>query len=337
MEAVSLAARMERALTDPFAPLAGLDRPLRIAFLGECMIELSDLDAPDGRVAMGVAGDTLNSAIYFRRMTAGLPVEVDYLTALGTDGLSGRMIGFMQGEGIGTDAIVRFADRLPGVYAIELDAAGERSFHYWRNQSAARSMLGPGGITDGVLHGYDGLYLSGITLAILPKPVRHLLVRACATMKAAGKLVAFDSNYRPRLWESPDDARATIDALWAVAGVGLPSRDDEEALWGEADAGAILRRLARRGLGEIALKDGAGGPHLWAGEPLPRGGYPPVATVVDTTSAGDAFNAGYLAARLAGQPAEQAAQTGHALAGVVIGHKGAIIPRAAMPAPPVRA
>ena len=45
-------------------PLSVPDRPLRIAFLGECMIELSDLAAADGRVAMGVAGDTLNGAIY---------------------------------------------------------------------------------------------------------------------------------------------------------------------------------------------------------------------------------------------------------------------------------
>ena len=320
-------------MTDPFARLRGLDRPLRFAFLGECMIELSDLGAADGRVARGVAGDTLNAAVYFRRATAGLPVAVDYLTALGTDGLSERMLGFMQAEGLGTGAIPRFADRLPGIYAIEVDGRGERSFHYWRNASAARTMLGPGGITDALLHAFDGQYLSGITLAILPKAARHLLVRACATLKAAGGIVAFDSNYRPRLWESPEDARATIDALWGVATVGLPSADDEAALWGDGDAGATLRRLARRGMAEIALKDGARGPRLWAGEEMPAGPFAPAERVVDTTSAGDSFNAGYLAARLAGHGPAEAAQAGHRLAGAVIGHRGAIIPPEAMPEP----
>jgi 2-dehydro-3-deoxygluconokinase len=52
---------------------------------------------------------------------------------------------------------------------------------------------------------------------------------------------------------------------------------------------------------------------------------------VDTTGAGDAFNAAYLSARLAGHGPEAAARAAHVLAGVVILQKGAIIPREAMP------
>lgn len=319
---------MPHPTSDPFAPLADLDRPLRVASLGECMIELSDLGAADGRVAMGVAGDTLNSAIYLARCCKGAPIEVDYLTALGVDQLSQRIIEAIEAESVGTSSIARLADKLPGIYAIELDDEGERSFRYWRSQSAARVMLDEGGIELTTLQTYDVLCLSAITLAILSDQARSKLMDVCAHMKATGKVVVFDSNYRPALWRDVQEARDVISAMWAVTSVGLPSRDDEASLWpGETPE----QLFARLNLGEIAMKDGAGGPWLWAGQSLPKGSYPAALEVVDTTSAGDAFNAGYLAGRLRGLAPHDAAQAGHALASAVIGQKGAIIARAAMP------
>jgi 2-dehydro-3-deoxygluconokinase len=313
---------------DPFAPLLSLDRPIRVASLGECMIELSDLGADDGRVAMGVAGDTLNFAIYLARCCANIPVEVSYLTGLGKDQMSNRMMDVMQGEGIKTDAITYFADKLPGLYAIELDAAGERSFRYWRSQSAAKSMLDVGGLSDETIASFDVLVLSAISLAILPDAARSRLIKLCGEMKSAGKVVVFDSNFRPALWQSLDAARDVISAMWAATNVALPSRDDEAKLWPGETVEALFERI---GVPEIALKDGESGPWLFNGEALPKEKFLSAGQVVDTTSAGDAFNAGYLAARLKKHGPVQAAEAGHALACTVIGHKGAIIPRDAMP------
>ncbi len=313
---------------DPFSPLADLGRPLRAATLGECMIELSDLGASDGRVAMGVAGDTLNCAIYLARCCRDLDVTVSYLTALGDDQLSDRMIEAMAAEGVGADELVRFAGKLPGIYAIELDDAGERSFRYWRSQSAAKSMLGVGGLSDATIEGFDVLALSAISLAILPQEGRRRLIEVCARMKAAGKVIVFDSNYRPALWSSEDEARETISAMWAATSLGLPSRDDEAKLWPGETPDQVFARL---GVPEVALKDGPGGPWLFTGPALSKGAYPAADRVVDTTSAGDSFNAGYLAARLRGESPVRAAMAGHQLACAVIGEKGAIIPPAAMP------
>lgn len=303
------------------------DKSIRLACLGEAMVELSNLDAQAGRIDFGVAGDTLNTAIYLKR-ALGDAAEVSYLTALGDDAFSDHMIRFMQAEALDTSRIARLKGKLPGIYAINLDDRGERSFTYWRSESAARSMFAEGALDAEQLGAFDVVVLTGITLAILPPEHRMKLIGQCSWLKDMGRTVAFDTNYRPRLWESEDAARAAFSRMWDATTVALPSRDDEERLHPGESVADLFERLARKGVREAALKDGAAGPHLWAeGRALPRGTYAPAPCVVDTTAAGDSFNAGYLAARVQGKSVEEAAQAAHALASRVIGVRGAIVPR----------
>ena len=305
------------------------DNPIRIACIGEPMVELSNLDPRAGKIDFGVAGDTLNTAIYLKR-ALGDAAEVSYLTALGDDAFSDRMTAFMEEESLDTSRIARLRGRLPGIYAIALDDRGERTFTYWRSESAARSMFAEGALDVEALGGFDLLFLSGITLAILPTEHRMKLIGQCSWLRAMGKTIAFDTNYRPRLWESEDTARAAFSMMWDATTIALPSRDDEERLHPGEAIPDLFDRLARKGVREVALKDGPAGPHLWAeGTALPKAEFPPAPKVVDTTAAGDSFNAGYLAARVQGKPAPQAAQEAHALASRVIGVRGAIIPRGA--------
>ncbi|WP_210530430.1 sugar kinase [Rubellimicrobium arenae] len=301
--------------------------PTRIACLGEPMIELSGMSPREMRLNFGVAGDTLNTAIYLQRALGG-DAQVAYLTALGDDAFSDHMIAVMEGEGLDTSGIARLPGRLPGIYAIAVDNRGERTFSYWRSESAARSMFAAGALDPEVLGRFDTVFLSGISLAILPPEHRMKLIAQCSWLKASGKTIAFDTNYRPRLWESEDAARSAFSMMWDATTIALPSRDDEARLYPTEDVPDLFERLARKGVREIALKDGAAGPHLWAeGQALPRGDFQPAPTVVDTTAAGDGFNAGYLAARIGGSDVAAAAAAGHALASRIIGVRGAIIPR----------
>lgn len=289
---------------------------LRIACVGEAMVELT-IDRPDRQI--GFAGDTLNTAIYLSR-ALGDAGSVDFVTVLGRDALSDRMVEFIASEGVGTSAIRRHPDRLPGIYSIAVDAKGERSFSYWRNQSAARTLFEDG---FGQLDGYDLIYFSGITLAILPPHVRSVMLDHLAAHTAR---IAFDSNYRPRLWEDADTARAATTEGWKIADFGLPSVDDEMALFDDADAQAVLKRLRGLGLKEGALKQGAAGP-LPIGTGIEAGAFPPAEKVVDTTAAGDSFNGAWLAARLAGSNGAECLKKAHRQALDVIAQPGAIIPR----------
>ena len=292
------------------------------------MIELNHIDLVQGAARIGFAGDTLNTAIYLSR----LGCDVSYITNLGTDAFSTQMLHRFKAEGIDCGLIGQHETRLPGLYAIETDHRGERSFHYWREASAARTLFSGIGASLADLSGFDVIYLSGITLAILPPAMRAALIACAGALKGAGKQVVFDTNYRPRLWPDDATARASFEAMWAATSVALPSYDDEERLYPGLSPLQIIERIAGFGPQEMVLKNGARGPMIRAHGKTVQTAMAPAARVVDTSGAGDSFNAGYLAARFRGEPPLQAAAAGHRLASAVISHHGAVIPIAAMPA-----
>ena len=302
-------------------------RRQRIACIGECMVELGRIDLAAGSAQIGFAGDTFNTAIYLSR----LGCDVTYVTNLGTDAFSDRIVGIMQDEGISASLVGRHDSRLPGIYAIETDTAGERSFRYWREASAARTLFSGIGAALDDLAGFDVIYTSGITLAILPPEQRSALIAMAAAFQATGKVVVFDTNHRPLLWPDAETARNTFAAMWASTSIALPSYDDEERLYPGQTPQTVLRRIAALGPKEIVLKNGAEGLLILHGGQSAQMQFKVAAQVVDTSGAGDSFNAGYLAARLFGAGAVDAAAAGHLLASTVIGHHGAVIPKAAMP------
>ena len=293
----------------------------RVACIGECMVELRE--GADGTLRRGYGGDTLNTAVYLAR----LGVSTDYVTALGDDGWSEEMLASWRADGIGTGLVRRVRGQLPGLYIIQTDAAGERRFLYWRDSAAARRLfeLPERDALMAALAGYDLLYASGISLSIYPPAGREALFSAMESVRARGGRVAFDANFRPRAWPDLGLARSLFREAFGRADVVFASEEDLEHLFGAAGVEEMERHA---GGAERVLK-------LRRPAVLLRGSVlieaEPVSGVVDTTAAGDSFAAAYLAARLRGDDADVAARAGHRLAGVVIRHAGAIVPREVMP------
>ncbi len=298
---------------------------MRVACIGEAMVELSLDTARSGHARVGFAGDTLNTAIYLKRQSPGL--EVAYVTRLGIDRFSDDMLAFMAGEGLDTSLVGRDDERLPGLYAIATDASGERSFSYWRANSAARQLFSGPAPALQTLGAFNMIYLSAISLAILSSATRAALTDWLVAYRSHGGLVAFDSNYRPSLWRDRATAAEAVEALWRQTDVALPSLDDEMALFGDADEASVRARILGYGVRVGALKRGAAGPIALDGSPA--GPFPAATRVVDSTAAGDSFNAAYLAARIEGRSEAECLVAGHALAVEVIGSPGAILPRKA--------
>jgi 2-dehydro-3-deoxygluconokinase len=292
----------------------------RFLAIGECMVEMAPQSG--GLYGMGFAGDTFNTTWYMRRC---LPADwsVGYLTAVGHDAVSGRMVDFMASSRIDTSAIARRVDRTVGLYMIQLSDQGERSFAYWRSQSAARLLAEDGAVLAQHLAGVGLAYFSGITLAILDAPGRTRLFAALAEARVKGTKIAFDPNLRPALWSDPKTMCETVMQAAALADIVLPSFDDEARWFGDSDPAATLARYGQ--VSEVVVKNGEGAMQIRAAGDMFEFQPPAVAQVVDSTAAGDSFNAAYLACRMTGGNVPSALQAGSALAGKVIAARGALV------------
>lgn len=292
------------------------------ASIGECMVELSG--AGDGLYRRGFAGDTLNTAWGVRGLSPDDAVSVRYVSRVGTDALSDEMVGFVAAAGIDTAHVGRDPARTVGLYMITLQGA-ERSFSYWRDAAAARRLAADRGALEAALADADMVYVSGITLAILPPEDRPNLFAALAAARARGAAIAFDANVRLRLWSDADAARAGLSDGYRAATIALPTHPDERDLFGDESPEATARRIAGLGVPEVVVKDGADPATLLADGALTSHPAERVDDAVDTTGAGDGFNAGYLAARLAGRSPVEAARLGHRVAARIIRSRGALI------------
>lgn len=309
-----------------------MEQKCRIALLGECMIELRG--QMFGAMQQNFGGDTLNTAVYLARLGRDSGIDVAFATELGTDAYSDAMLAAWEKERIDTSLVRREAGRMPGLYTIQVDERGERTFYYWRDSSAAKHYFdGPSSPLEDRIADLDALYYSGISLAVLSPESRERLLDCAERLRARGGQVIFDNNYRARLWPGGHaEARLWYARAFAACDLALITLDDHQALFEIADSDEAIGNAYALAVAEVVVKCGA--------EPtlIRIAGQPPlsvptfkVSSVVDTTGAGDSFAGGYLAARLQELPPEASAKCGNKLASIVIQHAGAIIPVEAMP------
>jgi 2-dehydro-3-deoxygluconokinase len=302
------------------------DQKTRVVAVGEVMIEMAR--GSDGRIGMACGGDTFNTAVYLAR--AG--IDVAYATALGDDPYSEGILSLAAAEGVHTDMVLRVPDRLPGIYLIETDPKGARRFYHWREASPARELFELpdwGRIAESLLAARL-VYFTGVTLSLYSNQGLGRFLAVLEMARQQGVRVVFDGNFRPRGWKGDLTRPRTVflEALKRVD-VALPTFDDEAALWGDQSPEATVERMHAFGIPEIVVKNGPNGALLAAGGRQEFIPVPEVVDPIDTTAAGDSFNAGYMAARLAGESPAAAAAAAHRLAGEKIRHRGAIMPRTA--------
>lgn len=293
----------------------------RIVSIGECMIEMSG--GEDRTYHLGYAGDTLNSAWYLRALL-GKDWSVDYATALGEDRYSDDIRAFLKDNNIGTDHIQTIPSRRPGLYMIHQEK-GDRHFTYWRDTSAAKLLADDKKALAEAVEGAELVYFSGITLAILAPRARGRLLGAIVKARDNGAKIAFDTNLRPALWTSQRVMASVLTAAASLCDIVLPTHTDEAPLFGDKTVDDTADRYLELGVEEVVVKDGSKDALIATANERVRLAPPPAAKVVDATGAGDSFNGAYLSARLNGATLREAAEAAHRTAGVVIGHKGALV------------
>lgn len=296
----------------------------KIAVIGECMVEL--FKSKDSSFKQTFGGDSFNCATYLKR--SHKKAEVEYITVLGEDELSLKMLNFFHKQNLKTTYVDQLKNKNPGLYIISTKN-GERSFSYWRGEAAAKELF----LTKSLkrlekdLLTFDLIYLSAISLAIMSKEGRANLYKVLTKARAKGVKVAFDSNYRPRLYKHLDEAKTLYLQALKYCDIYLPSYDDEVELWGEISKKEIIKNAIKAGVSEIVISCGKDDVVYYCNEKTSNVKTKQLKKIVDSTSAGDSFNARYLASRLKGKNIEDSIKKASSLASKVIMHQGAIIPK----------
>ncbi|MDX8355356.1 sugar kinase [Cognatiyoonia sp. IB215182] len=295
---------------------------MRVLAIGECMAELAPTER-DGDYRLGFAGDTFNTAWYLARFAPD--AQVSYLSAIGDDAISQQMRTFVRESGIDDAFLQSLENRTVGLYIISLNQ-GERSFSYWRGQAAARTLANDPALLDAAMAAADLIYFSGVTLAILAPERRVALLSALRLARKDGKTIAFDPNLRPRLWSTDNEMTEAIMHGAAVSDIVLPSFEDEATWFNDASPQATADRYLAAGARIVIVKNGAGPVYYADGDARDEVPVIPVDTLVDTTAAGDSFNAGVFARYVAGDDIATCIPHGCALSRAVVGQRGALVP-----------
>lgn len=295
----------------------------KVVLFGECMLELKQNDASSMRHAF--AGDALNSAVYLKRQFS--EIDASFMSALGDDSISHQMLERFAQEGLDNRFVYADKSKAPGIYLVQTDDQGERSFVYWRENSAARVVMQ---FVDqdviSQLSEVDLFFFSGISLAVLIPEQRSIFWDMLKQLKQAGVQIVFDPNYRARLWQSEEEAKSEFEQAFVLSDMLLPGIEDFSLLYQLESVKDILDFCQPYQIDEIVIKNGPESVFIAKDGQVQEVAIQPATTVVDTTSAGDSFNGVYLGARMTGQTPQRAVELASAAASCVIQHPGAIAP-----------
>ncbi len=281
---------------------SGPGRTVDLLCMGEPMLEFNQLPlGPDGaqHYLEGHGGDTSNAAIAAARQGA----SVGYITALGQDMPGDSFLRLWAREGVDTTTVIRTDRYQTGVYFVTHDAAGHHFLHY-RTHSAA-AMYAASDLPRDAIAAARILYVSGISQGISASACDAVFA-AIALARQHGVQVAYDTNYRPRLWP-PARASAVMHAAMAQADYAFPGMDDVHTLTGLTDPDAMLDFYLALGCKVVVLKMGEAGACVATVDARVRIPRHPI-TCVDATGAGDTFCGAFLARILAGDVPVQAAR-----------------------------
>jgi 2-dehydro-3-deoxygluconokinase len=290
---------------------------LDVLALGEPMIEFNQTRPGRPEFLQGFGGDTSNAAIAAARSGA----RSGYLTRLGDDAFGRMLRELWAAEGVDVGGVATDPAAHTAVYFVTHGPDGH-AFSYLRAGSAA-SRMRPRDVPLDVVRDAAIVQASGISLAISADACDAVL-HAFDAARAAGRLVAFDSNLRLKLWPVAR-ARAMIGAAAGMADVFFPSIDDVRVLSGLDDPDAIVDWSHRLGAKAVLLKLGAEGVLASDGTRRERIAGHRV-DAIDATGAGDCFCGAALARLAAGDPLWDAARYANAAAALSTTGYGAVAP-----------
>lgn len=181
------------------------------------------------------------------------------------------------------------SDDPTGIAFALLDETGERDFVFYRH-NCADAMLKPEDIPVHLLEECDVLHFSSVSLAA--SPAREATLHAVRLARQMGKTVSFDINFRPPLWEKPEEAKDAVAEAMALADI-VKASEEEAEMFGAATPEEAAKVFLDRGPGLVLITFGGDGSVFYTKDASGKVPSFPI-KAVDTTGAGDNFMGAFL-------------------------------------------
>ncbi len=264
---------------------------------------------------MSGGGSAANTAAGLARLGTG----VRFVGTVGDDAAGRFAVGSLAQAGVDVTGIRTVDDDSTVMVIVVVRDDGERLIYVWPPRGGAHAALDASTATDAV-QGSAWLHVSGICLRV--EPARQAMLDAMERARGAGIPVSLDLNLRLENWGWEDGFRQTVsEAIERADVVFGSSRDEICAMAGSDDPIEAAAAIAGGERTVVARLAEHGAIAMHRGVAVSSPGLP--AAVVDTVGAGDAFNAGFISARIEGAPLAEALRTGNAVAAFTISRSGA--------------
>ena len=243
---------------------------------------------------------------------AALGHQVDLIAKVGEDYLGRMLRDELHQRGVGLSRLVVDPEDETGRTLVLVDTTGERRFVY---APGANAHLCSRDLADIPLSDYRALHISDIFL--LPLLEANPLVNLLQSARRAGCHTSLDT-----IWDGSGRWLASLEPYLPLLDLLFVSEEEAEHIFPELSPERQVDRFLEMGVGRVILKRGARGCVVGSGD-LRECVCPAEARPVDTTGAGDAFAAGYLAGYLEGLSPLDAARAGTMFAVHSLGYLGA--------------
>jgi 2-dehydro-3-deoxygluconokinase len=293
----------------------------KICSIGECMIEITN--TYNNNFQQSFAGDTLNFCSYLNKKN----FNVDYLSSVGKSEINKDFFNLLKSKKISKKLIHIHPHNETGLYLIKNDKNGEKNFYYWRDNSAAKNYLNELNYKklEIILKKYHYIYFSGITLSIISKNKQKDFCNLIKKLKEYNVKIIFDLNIRIKRWPNKKHLNASINLFLPFIDI-LFSTGEDIKNWKNNDNLSFFNKLIKSNkINHAIFRKNASLNYAILNDQIYKITNKVHKMIVDSSGAGDGYNAAYISEFLTSGDVYRSLQASHLLGSKIVMKKGAII------------
>ena len=293
---------------------------INVCSIGEAMIEISNIK--NSLYNQSFAGDTLNFCNYLDKKK----LNAFFLSAIGKSEINQSLLDFVKSKNISTKYIKQINQFEVGLYLIKNKDNGEKQFFYWRDESAAKQYFNNIDFLNlyKELKNFDYIYFSGITLSIIHISKLNNFIKLLNLLKSKKIKIVFDFNIRPSRWNKKN-LNIFLDSVLKFVDICFLSGEDMNYWKNKNDIKSYEQIVRKYKLKHSIFRKNAKFTYVFLNKTRYVFKNKLLKTVVDTSGAGDGFNAAYLSNFIVNNDPVLALKAGSSLGSKIVMKKGAIV------------